>query len=95
MRVGLMTLGDHLPDPATGTVRIVERVCENDEGPRPDSSIGMWPASGRITGFVPYHAPVIQTSTSSTPGSAASAMIQSARTRGKPGCEPPWPAGVR
>ncbi|HWS13436.1 MAG TPA: acetyl-CoA C-acyltransferase [Rhodocyclaceae bacterium] len=30
---------DHLPDPATGTVRIVERVCENDEGPRPDSSI--------------------------------------------------------
>jgi len=30
---------DHLPDSATGTVRIVERVCENDEGPRPDSSI--------------------------------------------------------
>jgi acetyl-CoA acyltransferase len=33
------TVRDHLPDPATGTVRIVERVCENDEGPRPDSSV--------------------------------------------------------
>ena len=30
---------DHLPDFKTGQVKIVERLFENDEGPRPDSSI--------------------------------------------------------
>ena len=29
---------EHLPDLASGTVRIVERLAENDEGPRPDST---------------------------------------------------------
>ena len=28
----------HLPDPASGTVRIVEKTCENDEGPRADTT---------------------------------------------------------
>ena len=30
---------EHLPDFKTGAVKIVERLFENDEGPRPDSSI--------------------------------------------------------
>ncbi|MDO8347926.1 MAG: acetyl-CoA C-acyltransferase [Rugosibacter sp.] len=30
---------EHLPDLATGTVRIRERVAESDEGPRPDSAL--------------------------------------------------------
>ncbi len=33
------TVRDHVPDFKSGTVRIVERVMENDEGPRPDSSM--------------------------------------------------------
>lgn len=33
------TVRTHLPDHATGTVRIVERLAENDEGPRTDSSM--------------------------------------------------------
>ncbi|MBS1191696.1 MAG: acetyl-CoA C-acyltransferase [Rhodocyclaceae bacterium] len=30
---------EHLPDLDSGAVRIAERLCENDEGPRPDSSL--------------------------------------------------------
>ncbi|HZX32994.1 MAG TPA: acetyl-CoA C-acyltransferase, partial [Rhodocyclaceae bacterium] len=30
---------EHLPDLNSGVVRIAERLCENDEGPRPDSSL--------------------------------------------------------
>jgi acetyl-CoA acyltransferase len=30
---------EHLPDLATGTVRIVERTVDTDEGPRPDSTL--------------------------------------------------------
>ncbi|MGE5492906.1 MAG: acetyl-CoA C-acyltransferase [Actinomycetota bacterium] len=30
---------EHLPDLNSGAVRIAERLCENDEGPRPDSSL--------------------------------------------------------
>jgi acetyl-CoA acyltransferase len=30
---------DHVPDFRSGAVKIVERVMENDEGPRPDSSL--------------------------------------------------------
>jgi acetyl-CoA acyltransferase len=33
------TVHSHLPDPANGTVRIVDKVCDTDEGPRPDSSV--------------------------------------------------------
>jgi acetyl-CoA acyltransferase len=33
------TVRSHLPDPGSGTVRIVERICDTDEGPRPDSSL--------------------------------------------------------
>jgi acetyl-CoA acyltransferase len=30
---------EHLPDLHSGTVRVVERVCDTDEGPRPDSTV--------------------------------------------------------
>jgi acetyl-CoA acyltransferase len=33
------TVREHLPDFKSGAVRVVERVVENDEGPRPDSSV--------------------------------------------------------
>ncbi len=33
------TVRSHLPDPGPGTVKIVERVCDSDEGPRPDTTI--------------------------------------------------------
>ncbi|HJW03557.1 MAG TPA: acetyl-CoA C-acyltransferase [Azospira sp.] len=33
------TVRAHLPDLKNGTVRIVEKVCDTDEGPRPDSSL--------------------------------------------------------
>jgi acetyl-CoA acyltransferase len=33
------TVRDHQPDFRSGAVKIVERVIENDEGPRPDSSL--------------------------------------------------------
>jgi acetyl-CoA acyltransferase len=33
------TIRTHQPDFATGAVRVAERVAENDEGPRPDSSL--------------------------------------------------------
>jgi acetyl-CoA acyltransferase len=32
------TVRSHLPDPGTGTVKVVERVCDTDEGPRPDTT---------------------------------------------------------
>jgi len=32
-------ISEHLPDLQSGTVRIVERLAEHDEGPRPDSSV--------------------------------------------------------
>jgi acetyl-CoA acyltransferase len=32
------TVREHVPDMATGAVRVVDRVCESDEGPRPDST---------------------------------------------------------
>jgi acetyl-CoA acyltransferase len=34
-----LTIHEHLPDLRSGTVRIVERVCDTDEGPRPDSTV--------------------------------------------------------
>ncbi len=33
------TVRTHLPDPASGAVRIVERIVDTDEGPRPDTTI--------------------------------------------------------
>jgi acetyl-CoA acyltransferase len=33
------TVRAHLPDLKSGTVRIVDKVCDTDEGPRPDSSL--------------------------------------------------------
>ncbi len=33
------TVRSHLPDPGPGTVRVAERVCDSDEGPRPDTTI--------------------------------------------------------
>lgn len=33
------TVRSHLPDPASGAVRVVERVVVDDEGPRPDASL--------------------------------------------------------
>jgi acetyl-CoA acyltransferase len=33
------TVTDHVPDFASGAVRVIERVVEHDEGPRPDSSM--------------------------------------------------------
>jgi acetyl-CoA acyltransferase len=33
------TVRSHVPDFATNTVRIVEKLCDTDEGPRPDSTV--------------------------------------------------------